>query len=65
MANPLSTEDRANIEIQLKALADARADLNRAKAAGIDVADLEKQLNESEAQLKAIKQVYFPTGRAT
>lgn len=63
MASPLGPEHKIEIERHLAQLAEVRKDLDRAKAAGIDVADLEAQHKEMTAQLQRLKAAYFPTGR--
>jgi hypothetical protein len=60
MANPFTAEDKRKVDSALKAITDVKADINRAKLAGIDVSDPEKRLAATEAQLQAIKRVYFP-----
>lgn len=58
----LTKEDKTAIE---KALADAkylRAELAKARRAGIDVTELERKLSAAETQLKSIHRVYFPVG---
>jgi hypothetical protein len=60
MSNPFTAEDKRKVDSALKAITDVKADINRAKLAGIDVSDPEKRLAATEAQLQAIKRVYFP-----
>ncbi len=65
MAHPLVKEDLDNINEALKAIKGSRQVIERAKVAGLDVAVQEDQLNTAEARLSAIKQGFFPGGRAT
>lgn len=58
----LTADDKREIERQLAALKEAKADIARAKSAGIDVADMEAQLAEIEGSLRKLKAAYFPTG---
>lgn len=62
MTSPLTDDDRAVIDVQLKNLVTARDMINRAKAAGLDVQAEEEQVNALETQLKGIKASFFPTG---
>lgn len=55
MADP---ELKADIEEAEKAVADAKVEIEKAKAAGIDVEDLEKDLAEAEEALKKLKEAY-------
>jgi len=55
MADPELTAQIAEAE---KAVADAKAELEKAKAAGIDIADLEKEIAEAEEALKKLKEAY-------
>jgi len=59
----LTDEHRAEIDRQLAALKQARDEISRAKRAGIDVSDFEAQAATLDAQLRAIKGAYFPTGK--
>ena len=59
MANPFNAEDKAKINAALKAISDVKADITKAKLAGIDVSEAEKRLTATEASLGAIKRVYF------
>lgn len=61
MANPFTAEDKNKVNAALKAIADVKADINKAKLAGIDVSEPEKRLAATESQLQAIKRVYFAT----
>ncbi len=65
MAHPLVKEDLDNINTALKAIKESRQVIERAKVAGLDVSAQEDQLNAAEARLGAIKQGFFPGGRAT
>ena len=65
MAHPLVKEDLDNINAALKAIKDQRVVIERAKVAQLDVGAIEDQLNTTEARLSAIKQGFFPGGRAT
>jgi hypothetical protein len=60
MANPFTAEDKRKVDSALKAIAEVKKDISKAKLAGIDVTDQEKRLTETESQLSAIKRVYFP-----
>jgi len=53
------SEDKAKINAALKAISEVKADINKAKLAGIDVSEAEKRLTATEASLSAIKRVYF------
>lgn len=63
MAHPLEKTDLDNINNALKAIKDTRTVLERAKIAKIDVSAQEDEINNAEAQLKAIKQGFFPSGK--
>ncbi len=65
MAHPLVKEDLDNINEALKAIKGSRVVIERAKVAGLDVSAQEDQLNDAENRLSAIKQGFFPGGRAT
>ena len=65
MAHPLTKEDLDQINDALKAIKGSRTVIERAKVAGLDVGAQEEQLNSAEARLGAIKQGFFPGGRAT
>lgn len=58
--NPLTLEHKAQIEEALAVLKGLNEHITRAKQAGIDIADLEKQKVELEQKLLAIKRAYFP-----
>lgn len=62
MASPLSASDKAAIDKSLEQLKEAKAEIARAKLAGIDVSDQESQANELTKQLEQIKAAYFPRG---
>lgn len=55
MADP---ELKAQIAEAEKAVEDAKVELEKAKTAGIDIADLEKELAEAEEALKKLKEAY-------
>ena len=59
---PLTKEQQAEIKVNLEkaasSLKEAKADLQTAKKAGIDVADQETQLKELELKLRKLKAVY-------
>ena len=59
MANPFTAEDKSKLNAALKAIAEVKKDINKAKLAGIDVSDSEKSLVDTEAKMLAIKRVYF------
>lgn len=62
MVDILSKEDKQAIE---KALEDAkvlRQELARAKRAGLDVSDIERELTEAEQKLRSIHRVYVKGG---
>ncbi len=65
MAHPLVKEDLDNINEALKAIKGSREVIKRAQIAGLDVSAQEDQLNTAESRLTAIKQGFFPGGRAT
>lgn len=60
MASPLTKDDKAKIDSALKAIADTKKDIEKAKLAGIDVSSQEAALKSTEAQLQSIRRVYFP-----
>ncbi len=55
-----TAEDKTRINAALKAITEVKADINKAKLAGIDVSEPEKRLTATEASLLAIKRVYLP-----
>lgn len=55
----LSAEDKKAIEKALKDCDLLRAELQRARRAGIDVTELETKLREAELALKNIAKVYL------
>jgi hypothetical protein len=59
MPEILTAEDKAAIRKALKDAEVMRAELAKAKRAGLDVAALEKQLQEAELALSNIKRVYM------
>tara|TARA_Y100000310_G_scaffold342524_1_gene446136 strand:+ start:1385 stop:1576 length:192 start_codon:yes stop_codon:yes gene_type:complete len=57
----LDDEDRQNIEAAL-ARADAlKTEIVRAKSAGIDVTQAERDLEEATTKMRAVKASYFPS----
>lgn len=58
MAFELTKEQKSNVTKALTGLADAKKEILRAKSAGIDVSNLEKDVLEQEQRLLAIKRVY-------
>lgn len=59
-ANPFDHEDLANINAHLANIQVGLNHVKLAKSAGIDVAEQEKMLNEAQAKLLRLKNVYFP-----
>ena len=55
MVDPELAADIAEAE---KAVVDAKAEIEKAKTAGIDTEDLEKDLAEAEEALKKLKEAY-------
>ena len=55
----LTEEDKRNILQALKDLQDVKAEIERAKRAGLDVAELEARALELEQRLQGIKKVYI------
>ncbi len=62
MTSPLTKEDKTEIDKVLKLVDGTKKELARAKQAGLDIADYEQRLVDSEKKLRAIKQAYFPPG---
>lgn len=60
--NPLTAEDKAQIDRQLGNLADARDLVKRAKLAGLDVAAQETEIAELDKRLRSLDSAFFPTG---
>lgn len=58
--NPLGQEDLKQINLGLEHIKSGKAQAELAQRAGIDVSQHVAQLNDNEAKLRAIKQVYFP-----
>ncbi len=56
----LGPEDLEAINKALAAIEMLRPDLERAKLAGIDIAEREAGINEQEVKLRKIKQAFFP-----
>ncbi|MAH49987.1 hypothetical protein CMI37_29480 [Candidatus Pacearchaeota archaeon] len=63
MAAPLTREHLAQINDALKVSKDIKVVVARAKAAGIDVDEMERTLLENEKKLAGIKAAFFPAGR--
>lgn len=59
-SGPLTEDDRVVLDESLAALRDAKDQIKRAKLAGIDVADMEGEVDRLEAQITQVKQAYFP-----
>lgn len=59
MAEPLTQEDKKQIDKSLKAIRDAKQLFTRAKQAGMDVEELEKEANRLEQRLQATRQAFF------
>ena len=60
---PLTAENQKQINDALKGIEAVKADIAKAKMAGLQVTDLEEQLKSGEEQLRKIKQVYFPNSK--
>lgn len=60
MKGPLTDEHLKQINDALAAGVEARKQINLAQRAGIDVTAQLKALDDTEAKLKNIKNVYFP-----
>lgn len=56
----LDDDDKQTIENALSKIEEARPELERAKMAGIDVAEAEASMLETEQKLRKIKQAFFP-----
>jgi hypothetical protein len=54
----ISRQQLKQIDESLKVLASAKIEINRAKSAGFDMAEKERQVKELEEKLIRIKQVY-------
>ena len=63
MAAPLTKEHLNQINEALRASKDIKQVIARAKTAGIDVDDMERDLLENEKRLSGIKAAFFPAGR--
>jgi len=61
MAITLSKEDLANITAALASIKEAKAEVLKAKAAGIPIEAEEQALLEQETRLLALKRVYSPS----
>jgi len=64
MASPLTKDHLDEINNALRGIKAARDVVQRAKLAKIDVTIQEAQMDEAESKLLAIKQGFFPSGRA-
>ncbi len=64
MAHPLTKEDLDQINSSLDGIKATKDIIVRAKASGIDVEAQSTALDTAEAALRAIKQGFFPSGRA-
>lgn len=60
VVNPLTEEHLTQINTALNNLDMAQKAIDQAKRAGLDFSDKEKQVQQHAAQLRQIKQVYFP-----
>lgn len=60
MTSPLTPEHLAQIKNGLDVIAFAEQEVAKAKRAGIDVSQQEKDLAESKQKLLQLKNVYFP-----
>jgi len=58
--SPLQIEHLSQIRNALDTINNAKAQIELAKRAGINVADQELQIQQAEDRLRQIKQVYFP-----
>lgn len=58
--NPLSDEHLKQINAAIAAGENSQLAINKARSAGLNMDEPEKQLQTSLAQLRAIKAVYFP-----
>lgn len=58
--SPLTVEHLQQIQNALDQVKAAKAQIELAKRAGIDVSSLEQMNNDNETKLRQIKQVYFP-----
>jgi hypothetical protein len=60
MNPPLTTKDYTAINRTLADCNQVRGEIEKAKLAGIPVDEAEMMLEHCEAQLKKLKEVYFP-----
>lgn len=60
MTSPLTPEHLAQIKNGLDVIAFAEQEVAKAKRAGIDVSQQEKDLAENKQKLLQLKNVYFP-----
>lgn len=58
----LSEEDKSAINTVLDMEQEVREDIARAKAAGIDIGEIEEQFDRDITRARAIKQSFFPNG---
>lgn len=59
----LTDEDKRAIQQALRDLQDVLAEIERAKRAGLDVADLEARAKEMQQKLEGIRRVYIEGAR--
>jgi hypothetical protein len=57
--SPLTDEHLQQLNNALDAVKRARTQIELAKRAGIDVADLQAQNDSNESKIRTLKQVYF------
>ncbi len=62
LLNPISPQGQAEINASLIDLNTVDLAIEKAKRAGIDVANLEQEASAAREKLQALKQVYFPNG---
>ena len=60
MANPLTQDDKEQIERALVMIKDVQEDITRAEQAGMDVSAQKLKLAELQTQLQKIKGAFFP-----
>lgn len=58
--SPLNEDHLQQIQAALKQIEIAESQIILAKQAGVDVAHLDQQLQESKTRLRALKNTYFP-----
>ena len=59
---PLTQNDKDEIESTLVGLQDVRELIKRSRVAGLDVDTEEKEVDELDGKLRKIKQAFFPNG---